>query len=168
MHDGTTGAEQGATGRYLAVYLNDHLAGSTVAVELSRRAAGEHAGTELGAVFGRLATEIAQDRQALRRLMEATGVRPQLAKVAAAWAGEKAGRLKLNGHLLKRSPLSPLVELETLEVGIYGKLLLWQALRERRPPGSAAIDLDELIERATRQLSEVERHRLDAASALTA
>jgi hypothetical protein len=161
-------AEQAAAGRYLAVYLNDHLAGATGIVELVRRAAGEHAGTDLGAFLTGLAAEVAQDRRALRALMQATGTRPQVAKVAAAWAAEKAGRLKLNGRLLKPSPLSPLVELEAIETGIYGKLLLWQALRDRRPPAAGAVDLDELIARATRQLSDVERHRLAAGAALTA
>lgn len=168
MHDATIDAEERAAGRYLAVYLNDHLAGSTGIVELVRRAAREHAGTDLGAFLTRLGREIAEDRRALRGLMRATGTRPQVAKVAAAWAAEKAGRLKLNGRLLKQSPLSPLVELEAIETGVYGKLLLWQALRDRRPPGSAAIDLDELIARARGQLSDVERHRLAAGAALTA
>jgi hypothetical protein len=153
---------------FLAIYLNDHLAGSTGAVELARRAAREHAGTELGAFFSRLAGEIEADRQALRRVLAAAGARPQHAKLALAWLGEKAGRLKLNGRLLRRSPLSPFVELEALEVGIYGKQLLWQALREQRPPGAAAVDLDELIARAERQRGDVQRYRLVAAAALKA
>jgi hypothetical protein len=154
------------TNRLLAVYLNDHLAGSTGAIEIARRAASEHQGTELGAFLSRLAGEIEQDRQALRRVMAAAGVRPQHAKLALAWLGEKAGRLKLNGRLLRSSPLSPFIQLEALEVGIYGKQLLWQALREHRPPGSAVVELDELIARAERQRGDVERHRLVAGSAL--
>jgi hypothetical protein len=76
------------------------------------------------------------------------------------------GRLKLNGHLVRRSPLSPLVELEAIELGIHGKRLLWQVLREQRPPGSDTVDLVELISRAERQLGDVERHRLAAGAAL--
>ena len=34
---------------YLAIYLNDHLAGSTAGVELARRTAHENDGSELGA-----------------------------------------------------------------------------------------------------------------------
>jgi len=83
-------------------------------------------------------------------------------------AAEKVGRLKLNGRLTGRSPLSPFVELEAVEVGVCGKLLLWQVLRDRRPPGAGVVDLDELIRRAQRQLDEVERHRRDAADALGA
>ena len=168
MHSATTATDASVQGSYLAVYLNDHLAGSTAIVELVRRAAREHEGTELGEFLTRLGAEISQDRQALRRVMDAAGARPDCLKILAAWAAEKVGRLKLNGQLTGRSPLSSLVELEAVEVGVYGKLLLWQVLRDRRPPGAGAVDLDELIRRAQRQLDEVERHRRDAADALGA
>jgi hypothetical protein len=150
------------------VYLNDHLAGSTAIVELVRRAAREHEGTELGGFLARLGADISQDRQALRQVMDAAGARPDFLKILAAWAAEKVGRLKLNGRLTGRSPLSPFVELEAIEVGVYGKLLLWQVLRDRRPSGAGAVDLGELIRRAQRQLDEVERHRRDAAEPLGA
>jgi hypothetical protein len=98
--------------------------------------------------------------------MAAAGVRSDPTKVAVAWIAEKVGRFKLNGRLLGHSPLSSLVELEVAEVGIYGKLLLWRILREQRPPGSEAVDLDELIARAERQLADVEIHRTNAGAAL--
>ena len=41
---------------------------------------------------------------------------------------EKLGRLKPNGQILGYSPLSRLVELETLALGITGKRSLWEAL----------------------------------------
>jgi hypothetical protein len=150
------------------VYLNDHLAGSTAVIEPVRRAAREHEGTELGGFLTRLGVEISQDRQALRRVMDAAGARPDVLKMLAARAAEKVGRLKLNGRLTGRSPLSPFIELEAVEVGIYGKLLLWQVLRDRHPAGAGAVDLGELIGRAERQLGEVERHRRDAGEALRA
>jgi hypothetical protein len=168
VRSATTATGPSAQGRYLAVYLNDHLAGSTAIVELVRRAAREHEGTELGGFLVRLGADIAQDRQALRQVMDAAGARPDVLKILAAWTAEKVGRLKLNGRLTGRSPLSPFVELEAIEVGVYGKLLLWQVLRDRRPPGAGAVDLDELIRRAQRQLDEVERHRRDAAEPLGA
>jgi hypothetical protein len=154
--------------RLLAIYLNDHLTGSTALIERVRHAAGEQEGTELGAFLARLGAEIAEDRQALRRVMAAAGARRSPAKLALAWLAEKAGRLKLNGRLLRRSPLSPLIELDAAEVGIYGKQLLWQLLRDQRPPGSGAVDLDALIARAERQRGEVETHRIAAGSALRA
>jgi hypothetical protein len=166
MDSAPTAEEEAADGRYIAVYLNDHLAGSTAAVELARRAAGEHDGTELGAFLSRLATEIAEDRTALRRVMKEAGAWPDPAKQTLAWVAEKIGRLKFNGRLRGRSPLSTLVELEALELGVYGKLLLWELLREQRPLGSAAVDLDDLIGRARSQLDEIETHRRQAGTAL--
>src|SRR3954469_9677387 len=69
----TTATGTNVRGRYLAVYLNDHLAGSTAIVELVRRAAREHEGTELRGFLTRLGADISQDRQALRRVMDAAG-----------------------------------------------------------------------------------------------
>ncbi len=162
----TNTAAEDAGARLIAIYLNDHLAGSTAAVERVRWAAREHRSTELGGFLSRLVREIDEDRQALRTVMAAVGARPQRAKLAVAWIAEKVGRLKLNGRLLRRSPLTPLIELEAVETGIYGKLLLWQVLREQRRLGSAAVDLDELISRAQQQLADVETHRIAAGSAL--
>ena len=54
MGSATTATGTSVQGRYLAVYLNDHLAGSTAIVELVRRAAREHEGTELGGFLARL------------------------------------------------------------------------------------------------------------------
>ncbi len=155
-------AEHG--GRHLAIYLNDHLAGSTTAIELVRRAVGQYEGTPLGAFLAGLGAEIEQDRDALKAVMAANGIEPQRVKLAAAWAAEKAGRLKFNGALLRRSPLRPFVELEILAVGIHGKELLWRALRANPADDATAARLDELIERARRQHDDVERHRIDAAT----
>jgi hypothetical protein len=153
-------AEDGA--RQLAIYLNDHLAGSTTAVELLRRAVGEYAGTPLGEFLAALRAEILQDRDELKSIMAANGVAQQRYKVAAAWVAEKATRLKFNGALIRRSPMTPFVELETLAIGIRGKELLWRALRELAPDEATANRLDELIARARRQQDDVERHRLEA------
>ena len=155
--------------RYLAIYLNDHYAGSVGAVELARRAAGEHEGTELGRLLATLAGEIEEDRQTLRRIMSAAGVRPHVAKYGLAWLGEKVGRLKPNGHLRQPSPLSPLVELEALATGITGKEMLWRSLRATPGAPTAGRSLDELIARAEDQRARVEAHRLEvAAGALAA
>lgn len=153
--------EQGQ--RYLGIYLNDHLAGSTTGIELIRRAAGEYEGTELGAFFAEIRAEVEEDRDTLKAMMASNGVEPDRVKVAAAWAAEKAGRLKFNGALLRRSPLTPVVELETLAVGIHGKSLLWRVLRAQPHDDAAAARLDELIARADRQLEAVEHQRVEHA-----
>jgi len=148
--------------KYLSIYLNDHLSGSTLAIELIKRAAGENEGTELGAFLVALREEIEADRNALLEVMAELGVGVDTKKRVIAWAGEKAGRLKLNGELFSYSPLSRVTELEGLSVGIEGKRLIWVALRETYADRLGAQRLDELIARAEAQRAAVELHRLDA------
>ncbi len=152
--------------RLLEIYLADHLAASTAGVALARRTAERNAGTALGDVLGRLAAEIEDDRRTLQRIAAQLGCRESRAKDALAWLGERAGRLKLNGQVRGYSPLSRVLELEALVVGVTGKLALWQTLQS---PGLAerlaAFDLERLAERAQRQRAELEEQRRDAARA---
>ena len=149
----------------LGIYLNDHLAGAVAGVELAKRTAKNNKGTEWGTFLERLADEIEQDRTALVDLMDRLGVKQDVLKDAAAWLGEKVGRLKLNGQLVGYSDLSRVVELDGLALGITGKLALWRVLQELDLPEvtAADIDLDALEERARRQRDELEEHRLEAA-----
>jgi hypothetical protein len=151
--------------KLLGTYLNDHLAGSTVGLELAKRARGSNEGTEYGEVLKRIAREIEEDRETLQGLMEAFEIKRDRAKVLAAWTAEKAGRLKPNGRLLSYSPLSRLVELEMLALGISGKLSLWEALAEVAAEDSRLdlAELKRLSERAERQRAEVWKLRQRAA-----
>ncbi len=149
---------------YIAIYLNDHLAGSTGGLELAKRAAGSNEGTPLGAFLERLRGQIEEDRDSLIEAMDRLGVSRSRIKVTGGWLAEKAGRLKLNGQVLGYSPLSRLVELEGLHLGINGKLSLWQSLRQANVSELAEFDLDGLIERAETQLAELEPFRRDAAA----
>jgi hypothetical protein len=148
--------------KLLATYLNDHLAGSTVGVELSRRAASNNEGTELGGFLDRLAAEIDEDRETLRTIMERLDVKKDRVKVAAGWTGEKAGRLKPNNRLFSYSPLSRLIELEGLALGVEGKRSLWQVLAELNEPRLAEFDFERLVERARSQRDELQQRRLAA------
>ena len=156
--------------KYLATYLNDHLGAATAGVELVRRAARENEDSELGAFLSDLAVQIESDREALEAIMGELGVKPDRAKVAAGWTAEKVGRLKPNAQLRGYSPLSPLVELEGLLIGIQGKLAMWRALAEiAEALGLDRVRLQELAARADGQQADVERHRIDVARrALTA
>jgi hypothetical protein len=115
--------------KLLGIYLNDHLAGSTVGVEIARRTRGANRGSEFGPELEELAREIEEDREALRDVLARLGLRPDPLKGWLAWAGEKAGRLKLNGQLTGYSPLSRLVEIEVLLLGVAGKQSMWDSLR---------------------------------------
>jgi hypothetical protein len=147
----------------LAIYLNDHLAGATGALELAKRAAGSNRGTELGTFLARLRDEIAEDRASLVEAMRRLDVGRDRTKIAAGWAAEKAGRLKLNGRLIGYSPLSRVVELEALALGVGGKLACWRTLDALANERLRDVGLPELIERAERQRDELERFRLEAA-----
>ena len=147
----------------LGIYLNDHLAGATGGAGLARRVAGSHGGQDGGALR-RLAAEIAQDRAALLEVMAALGIPVRGYKVWAGWIGEKAGRLKFNGHLLTRSPLSSLEELEMMRLGVEGKAAGWRTLRALAETDGRldAGRLDELISRARRQAELLEELRVRA------
>jgi hypothetical protein len=148
----------------IAIYLNDHLAGATVGVEVARRAANSNKGNEFGAFLQRLAGEVEEDRKVLRSVMSELGVNVNRAKQAAAWGSEKIGRLKPNGQLVGYSPLSRVVELEFLAIGITGKLGMWRAFQHVLEVPLTSADLASLIERADRQRTDVEEYRLRAAA----
>jgi hypothetical protein len=149
----------------LGIYLNDHLAGATAGTELAHRTARSHRDGKNGGTLRRLAAEIAQDRAALLDIMTALGIRVRRCKVSAAWVGEKAGRLKFNGRLLTRSPLSNLEEPEMLRLGVEGKAAGWRTLRTLADTDTRLhpARLDELISRARRQAGLLEDLRVDAA-----
>jgi hypothetical protein len=150
--------------RLLAIYLNDHLAGATGGIELARRALESNRGTRWGEGLEGIWAEIEADRTALEAAMQQLGIRRDRAKIAGAWAAEKLGRLKPNGRLRGYSPLSRLLELEMLLIGITGKLGLWRALQRTQASRLPQLDLPALIERAESQRETVERLRLDAAA----
>jgi hypothetical protein len=109
-----------------------------------------------------LCAEIEADRDALEQLMDQLRIRRGRGRPAAAWAGEKLGRLKLNGQLTGYSPLSRMVELELLYIGISGKLRLWGALEVAVGETQPDFDFARLAERAVAQRSRVEDLHLDA------
>ncbi len=85
--------------------------------------------------------------------------------MCAGWIGEKVGRLKFNGHLLTRSPLSGLEELELLRLGVEGKAAGWRTLRALADTDKRldASRLDGLIGRARQQGELLEQLRIQAA-----
>jgi hypothetical protein len=147
----------------IAIYLNDHLAGATVGVEVARRTLNSNNGNEFGEFLRRLTGEVEDDRQTLRSVMQELGVRVNRAKQATAWGSEKLGRLKPNGRIVGYSALSRVVELEFLSIGITGKLGMWRVLLRVLDEPLTSADLAALIERAERQRTEVDEYRVRAA-----
>jgi hypothetical protein len=149
----------------LDTYLNDHLGGATFASELVAQIRHRAEGTPLGAVMARVAAEIDEDRQSLTDLMERLGARASPVKQATARVAEKASRVKLSGATSGNPDLGLLLALETLTLGVAGKLALWTALEavEADHPALAETDFDELIARARSQQDTLDGERLAVA-----
>ncbi|MDW3214123.1 MAG: hypothetical protein R8G01_09020 [Ilumatobacteraceae bacterium] len=146
----------------LSTYLEDHRAGAAGGVSLARRLADRYGDEPDFASLVSLADEIDDDRRALDIVREGVGADGGCVKRLGAVVGERLARLKLNGNLVRPSPLSRVVELEALIAGVVGKQLGWRSLRTYA--GSqrlAGVDLAELDSRADAQVAELQRlHRL--------
>jgi hypothetical protein len=164
-----SGYQAGVAPKRLGIYLNDHLAGATVGLNLARRCQQANEGSPLGHFLSELVDEISSDREALLSVMKQLGVPVSRAKLAVAWGLERLGRLKLNGQIRGYSPLSRLIELEGLGTGIEGKRSLWLVLAQLSSAHSTELetfDFEGLARRAGGQRARLEPYRLEAAQLL--
>jgi hypothetical protein len=147
-------------------YLNDHLAGSVMAIELCERTIQENEGSPFAARLARVLEEIREDQTVLKGLIEGIGAGQNPLKKAGAWVAAQAGRLKLGGTD-EPGELARLELLEMLTTGVHGKRALWRALRvvAARYQEFRGVDLDLLERRAIEQHDQVEELRLEAAKA---
>jgi hypothetical protein len=148
----------GMSKHHLAIYLNDHLAGSQAALEILDR---------LGEKGAALKSEIEQDVEVLKNLMAILRISQSPIRKATGWVGEKLLVIKNLVDDRSGGPLAQLEMLEALSLGIEGKLALWLALDAATSvePALAILTYDRLAERALKQRAEVERWRLEAAKA---
>ncbi len=148
----------------LDTYLNDHLAGAMFGSDLAQQLKERSEGSPLGETLELLAPQIEEDRQTLIDLMERLGTTRNPVKQATMWLAEKASRVKFGDASASGTGLGTFMALETLSLGVEGKLSLWTALKEvaDRYQRLASIDLDELIKRARAQRRALERERLTA------
>lgn len=147
-----------AVQKRLRIYLNDHLVGAAANVQLALRTAGSLRGTPLGHDLDAIAMQISDDYAALVEIMRSVGVAPRRTFALLGRIGERLGRLKLNGRLLRPSQLSTLVELETLRLGVLGKLQGWRSLavaaeRDPRLDGERLRGLEEAALRQAETLA---------------
>lgn len=143
----------------LKAYLQHHWVGSTAGVHAFRRVGRNHGDPDAAAEIRDLAGEVAADREALREIMRSVGVSPSVVGTTAARAGELLGRLKPNGHLFTRAPLTDIVELETLRLAVCGKLAGFEVLRAAADddPRLDPYTLDRLIERGRDHVRTLDR-----------
>jgi hypothetical protein len=151
----------------LTTYLSDHLAGSVAAIELLDHLRGLSRGTEQELFFASLQSEIEEDQKVLKELLREVGGKESRMRNAAAWLTEKVGQVKLKLDDSGGGELRVLEALETLELGILGKLALWRALGVAADlvPQTRKLDLSKLERRAKEQHDRVELERLKVARA---
>lgn len=149
----------------IVVYLNDHLAGATAGVDLVTNAAERHDG-EMGEFFQQLADEISADYNTLTTLMSTMNAQGSGVKEVFAKAGFEIAESKFSGESTKDPELGTFLTLETLSIGVEGKLCMWKALKvvEDDHTDLKSFDVDGLIERAQSQRDRIEGKRLDVAN----
>ena len=143
--------------QHLSTYLNDHLSGATAGSRLAARLARTMPDPELKG----LDVDVQRDRETLRRLMGDLGVAESRVKRLLGAAGELGSRLKLRITAQDRG-VAHLLAVETLTIGVEGKLRLWRALEavEEVDPRLSRPELAQLAGRAEQQLSLLETVRV--------
>jgi hypothetical protein len=147
----------------LDTYLNDHLGGAMLGSDLAEQIGERSEGTPLGDLMAEIAPQIEEDRQTLIDLMEQLGASRNPVKQASAWVAEKASRVKFSGASSGAPDFGLFMSVETLTLGVEGKLSLWKALKRvaAEHPPLADANLDELIARAQSQHDRLEEQRLE-------
>jgi len=150
--------------KHLAIYLNDHLAGSTGALELLAHLAAAHADTPVGDTLTQLHAEIEADRQELEHLINRLDITESGPRKLGAWLGEKVAQLKLQMDDKATGAMRLFEGLEALAMGIQGKRGLWRVLgaASESLPELQGIDYQQLVQRSEDQHRRVEVMRLAA------
>ena len=150
---------------YIATYLNDHLAGSVVAVELMENLETVYAGRPIADFIAKLRADIEVDILELEALMGQLQISESRTRKASAWLTEKFTQLKLRLDDPAHGDLRLFESLEALSLGIEGKRSLWLALSAAAElsPQLRIADYQRLQQRAEEQRARVEDQRLELA-----
>lgn len=151
---------------HIAIYLNDHLAGSVAAIEILQHLESAHAATPEEHFYTDIREHVEQDQQDLETIMDRLGVAVSRTRKAGAWVASKFTEFKLGVDDPSGGALRDLEALEVLAMGIDGKRALWRALAasQHHFPELDTIDFERLIERAEEQGTRAEHARLQAAT----
>jgi hypothetical protein len=139
----------------LTIFLRNHEAAARAGLDLIRRAAKAQRRRPWGEQLAVLANDAEADLLALQRLMRRLSVTPDPVLGTVLRVGERAGRLKPNGHLVRRAPLSDLVEVQGILTVLTLKSAGWRALAAAGVADDGEPGLAELVARADRQRQSV-------------
>ena len=114
--------------------------------------------TPVFAPLSEIAEEIRAEHRFLGQLIHDLGFKQLPHRQAIAWAGEHIGRLKNNGRLLSRSPMTMVLEAELMRSAVIAKRGGWQTLHDNAEDlGLDATLFSELAENALRQAETLEQ-----------
>lgn len=143
--------------RLLELYLGDHLGGAAGAIQVVGRSRDRNAGNQFGEFLAGFHRELEEERESLERIARKLGARPPKWKAGLGTVAAALGSLKPSGHLVTYSPLSRVLEMESLTMAVEGKLQLWDTLRfiDVGSRGVSADELDRLTAQARTQLESL-------------
>lgn len=151
--------------QHLATYLNDHLAGSVIAIQLMESLESSHEGTPIATFVRELRADIETDQKELQRLMSSLEISESRTRKVSAWLTEKLSELKLRFDDSEAGNFRLFESFEALSLGIEGKRSLWRALATtaEASPKLRILDYDRLQQFAQEQRERVERKRVELA-----
>ncbi len=144
------------------IYLNDHRALLAAERALAERSREANAGSDLGHLLRTVAVQNEADQVVLDRLLERVGGSPNPVKRIGALIGERLGRLKLNGQLTGYSPLSRLIEIESLLASTAMRRAMWNAVAAMAIEDQVTIDAAMRAETADEQHVRLGEHHVEA------
>ena len=155
----------------LGIYLNDHRALIVGELSLARRCRASNTGTQLGHDLTVHIGEVTTDLDIIEKLIDESDNSIDHLKSLAATAGERIGRLKLNGQFTGSSPLSLVVELDGLLAATRARATMWAVLQHNGliEAGDSGETGAERAASVDTQIDTLHSHLLDASvPALTA
>lgn len=150
----------------LATYLRNHEAVARGGVALFARVARGQRDRPYGAELSGLRDDVRVDLASLRTIMRRLDVDRARLLGAAVETGEALGRLKPNGRLVRRAPVTDLLEVEAMLDAVRAKTAGWQALAAAGVGPSE--ELVTLQDRAAEQADRLQAVHLVAARVLAA
>jgi hypothetical protein len=158
-HPDGAGSPEILDGHMLALYLRDHHALLVAMGELAGRMNAPARSDGQQAFAAELGRAAADDRASVEKLLRRLDSAPSQVRHAAAWSFEKFGRLKLNGRIVRPSPLAPVTELEGCKILLESDRALWSGLAHL---AIGPADSGDRARRAEGLLERAERLRVDA------
>jgi hypothetical protein len=149
----------------MALYLNDHLAGAVAGLGLMEDLAERVEGSPLASRLRALEREVREDQHLLREVLDRIGAGERRTAQALAWVGEKASEGRLALVARAHPALSVFEALESIALGLQGKLALFRVLAELGPRDArlAGMPFDARAERTVAQHALIEDERRAAA-----